>query len=208
MRNNDDLSHLPLILAPDNTSIKYYKQTIPVSIHHFYITEDIKDVTPYLDLINVLKTAESHDTVFIYLNTHGGNLDTTIQIISAIRQSQATVITSLEGSVASAGTLIFLSGTKFIVNPHCTFMIHNYSQFLGGKGNELVLQVEFQKNYFKKLAEDIYKNFLTTEEIDSMLHGKDLWMDSDEVIARLEKANAAVNVDDLTLDQIDNNTIE
>jgi ATP-dependent protease ClpP protease subunit len=189
-RKDDDQNTFLDFLSNDPNTIKSYKQIVPVSLHHFYIVDEIEDVKPYLDLINTLKTAEAHDTIFINLNTPGGNLNTAIQIMSAIKQSSATVITCLEGSVCSAGTLIFLSGHKFMVNPNCTFMIHNYSQWTGGKGNEIALQVKYQENYFHKLAKDVYGGFLTENEIKDVLQGKDLWFESDEVISRLKALNA------------------
>ena len=173
----------------EGSKIPQYKQVIPVSLYHFYIIEEIGEPDSFLDLINILKTAEEHDTVFIYLNTPGGSLQTTVQVISAIRQSRATVVTCLEGEVCSAGTLIFLSGHKHIVNANCTFMIHNYSQWLGGKGNEVALRVKYSEHYFKKLALDLYNGFLTESEIESVIEGKDYWMESDEVIRRLRKRN-------------------
>lgn len=185
--DNDELIQ-PLLFPPDKKSLKYYKQVIPVNIHHFYIVDEINEVDPYLELINTLKTAEAHDSVYIYINSPGGNLHTAIQVISAIKQSQATVITSLDALCCSAATLIFLSGHKFMVNPNCTFMIHNYSNFTGGKGNELALQVKHQEEHFKTLAQDIYGGFLTAEEITSVLNGKDIWLGSKDVVARL-KAN-------------------
>lgn len=185
-KNNNDLDSLHLF-APEVKSIRNYKQVIPVTIYHYYVTDEIEDIEMYIDLINTLKTAEPHDTVFIYLNTPGGDMSIAIQIISAIKQCQGTVVTALEGNVCSAGTLIFLSGHKFLINPNCTFMIHDYSQWVGGKGNEIHLQVNYYKEYFRKLANDIYGNFLTENEIESVLAGKDIWMDSDEVLRRLKE---------------------
>lgn len=188
MKNDKPMDDAGLIIADLGAmqkEVRYYKQTIPVNIHHFYICSDIGDVGPYIDMINTIKVAEPHDTVFLYLNTRGGNLHTAIQIISAIKQSAATVITSLEGEVCSAGTMIFLSGNKHIVNDNCTFMIHNYSQITGGKGNELKTQVKYSEEYFKKLVSDIYSDFLTDEEIEGVLDDKDIWMGSDEVAERL-----------------------
>lgn len=185
-KNND------LIVIQNNNDcdkIPQYKQTIPVNLYHFYIIDEIGDPVTFLDLINTLKTAEEHDTVFIYLNTPGGSLQTTVQIISAMRQCAATVVTCLEGEVCSAGTLIFLAGNKHIVNPNCTFMIHNYSQWIGGKGNEVALRVKYSEQYFKKLALDLYKGFLSEDEIQSVIDGKDYWMDSEEVIERLNARN-------------------
>lgn len=181
-KNND------FIVIQNNTDqekIPQYKQTIPVNLYHFYIIDEIGEANSFLDLINTLKTAEEHDTIFIYLNTPGGSLRTTVQILSAMRQCQAMVVTCLEGEVCSAGTLIFLAGKKHVVNANCTFMIHNYSQWLGGKGNEVALRVKYSEQYFKKLALDLYNGFLSEEEIQSVIEGKDYWMDSEEVIERL-----------------------
>jgi len=32
---------------------------------------------------------------------------------------------------------------------------------------------------------EVYAEFLTEEEIQSMMHNKDIWMDSEEVVSRL-----------------------
>jgi len=185
MRNEDEDN---LIVIPDlnkDDKIPQYKQTINVNIYHFYIIDSIEQPAKYLDLINTLKTVEAHDTIFITLNTPGGNLSTAIQIIGAIKQCAGTVVTCLEGEVCSAGTMIFLSGHRHIISPHSTFMIHNYSHWFGGKGNEVVSYVKYSEQHFQKLAKDIYSEFLTEDEINSVFDGRDLWMDSDEVLRRL-----------------------
>lgn len=204
LQNNDFIMLQPPI---DTDKIPQYKQTVPVNLYHFYIIDEIGEPAKFLDLINILKTAEEHDTVFIYLNTPGGSLQTTVQLLSAMRQCAATVVTCLEGEVCSAGTLIFLAGHKHVVNANCTFMIHNYSQWLGGKGNEVALRVKYSEQYFKNLAEDLYKGFLSDEEIQSVIEGKDYWMDSNEVINRLNTRNASSvseNIEDIEDEVITN----
>lgn len=187
--NNTHNSNDIIVVNTGNEAnqIKLYKQVIPVSIYHFYIIGEIDEPDAYLELINTLKSAEEQDTIFICLNTPGGNLHTSVQIISAIKQSAATVITVLEGEVCSAGTLIFLAGHKYVVNDFCTFMIHNYSHSLGGKGHEVLARVEFFKSYFDKLAKELYKDFLTDDEFITVANGTDLWLDSDQVRDRLNK---------------------
>ena len=194
---NNDIIVLP---NQESDKIPQYKQTIPVNIYHFYIIDEIGDPQSFLDLINILKTAEEHDTVFIYLNTPGGSLQTTVQILSAMRQCNGNVVTCLEGEVCSAGTLIFLAGDKHIVNANCTFMIHNYSSWGGGKGNEVALRVRYFETYFRTLAYDLYKGFLTDEEIELVMEGKDYWMDSNNVIERLNIRNSiqALDVNEVT----------
>lgn len=167
--------------------IPQYKRTLEINLYHYYVLGQITNPNPYLDLINTLKTADEHDTIFIYLNTIGGDLHTAIQIMSAMRQCVGTVITCLEGQACSAGTLIFLTAHDHIVTPNSTFMIHNYNQWLGGKGNELVSSVKYSEQYFKKLFDEVYCDFLTPEEIQAVIDGKDFWMDSDEVLERLTR---------------------
>jgi len=188
MRNDDDRSSIIKILGNDDNCIKSYKQTIEVNIYHFYITDEIEDPEPYLDLINTLKIAEEHDTIYIYLNTPGGSLDTAMQIISSIKQSRANTITSIEGTCASAGTLIFLSGDSFIINAHSTFMVHGYSHFVGGKGHEVKARVQYTEEFFSQIANDFYKDILMPSEIEEVLKGKDIWLDSNKLIERLKQS--------------------
>lgn len=189
MRNNEE-GLTDLLLGPNlfEKPVKHYTQVINVSLHHFYITGDVEDEPDrYIDMINIIKTSEPHDKIFIYLNTPGGCLSTTIQIISAIKQAQAEVTTVIEGEVCSAGTFLFLAGDNYIVNDNCSFMIHNYSHGILGKGGEVAKQVKFTEEYFKQLAKSFYQDFLTPEEIDEVCEDKDFWMGSDEVVERLKK---------------------
>jgi ATP-dependent Clp protease protease subunit len=186
-----------VIVLPDDkdSTIRTFKQIIPITIHHFYIIDEISEPDKYLDLINILKTSEQHDTIFIYLNTPGGYLNTAIQIMSAMKQSNATVITSMEGEVCSAGTMLFLSGDKHIINPNSTFMIHNYSAWIGGKGNEIAAHAKYREEFAKELMADVYKDFLTEAEITDVLEGKDIWLSSKSVIQRLTDKEKLVSED-------------
>ena len=178
-----DMLGNPTLFEPQ---LKHYKQTIQISLDHFYITGTIENnVDKYIDLIHLLKTAEPHDKIYIYLNTPGGNLSTTIQICSAIGASAGEVITVIEGEVCSAGTFIFLAGDNYIVRPNCSFMIHNCSHGTFGKGREVRNQVDFTDRYFNELANSFYKDFLTDEEIQLVCDDSDFWMTSNDVLERL-----------------------
>ena len=87
----------------------------------------------------------------------------------------------------SAATMIFLASESYEVSDHSAFMFHNYSGITIGKGGEMYEQINFEKKWFNKLVNNIYKDFLTTEEIKDIEHGKDLWLDGDEVVIRLKK---------------------
>jgi len=186
----------------DPPKIKHYVQSLQLNVHHFYLSGEIEDdINKYSDLLNVLKTANEEDTIVIYINSEGGSLRMAIQIVNSMVASRAKVITSLDGDAHSAATLIFLSGEEYIINPNCSFMIHNYSGgFAIGKGHEIRTRVEHVNGYVEKIMRKFYEKILTEEEIDHVVDGRDIWMDSDQLIARLEagEKNSLLETEDIT----------
>lgn len=63
-------------------------------------------------------------------------------------------------------------------------MIHNYSGGIAGKGHEMKARQEFVDQSLADAFHDIYTNFLSIDEMDEVIDGKDLWMGKDEVIQR------------------------
>lgn len=167
--------------------IKHYVQTLQLNVHHFYLFGEIEDdINKYSDLLNILKTANEEDTIVIYINSEGGSLRMAIQIVNSMMTSRATVVTSLDGEACSAATMIFLAGREYVINPNCSFMIHNYSGGFFGKGHEIRTRVDHLNGYVEKMMRSFYEKILTEEEIEDVVDGRDIWMDSDELIERLE----------------------
>lgn len=192
MKNTSEDTELLLLPQLGNDKIPNYKQVVQATLHHFYILGVIEGSEKYLDLIHTLKTAEEHDTIFIYLNSVGGSLSTTVQIINAMQNCNGTVITCLEGDAYSAATVIFLCGHKHIINPFGSFMVHKYSHRAEGKGSEVAAQIRFTERYFDEIAYSVYADLMTTEEIELMLKDQDFWFTSKEVFDRLSKSNREI----------------
>lgn len=188
MKNNSEETELLLLPQIGSEKIPSYRQVVQVTLHHFYILGVIEGPEKYLDLVQTLKTVEEHDTIFIYINSVGGSLYTTIQIINAIQNCNGTVITCLEGEACSAATVIFLAGHKHVINPFGAFMVHKYSHGVEGKGSDVAAQVKFTERYFDQIAYSVYGDLMTKEEIAQMLRGEDFWFSSDEVLERLIKS--------------------
>jgi len=163
----------------------FYETSVVAKTTHFYISDGVEDPSNYVDMIHRIRTASQHDTIYIHLNTPGGRLDTGVQIINAMRASQARIVTVLEAEAHSLGTLIFLAGDEFIVQDNCLMMFHNFSSGTWGKGNEQHAQLEATLKWFEKLTTEIYVPFMTKAELDKILNGQDLWMDSEEIGRRL-----------------------
>lgn len=165
--------------------------TKPVAqVHEFYLSGPIGDPEEYIEWFDVIRNAGSHDTVRLYINSPGGDLYTTLQFLRVMSDTDATIVTSVEGACMSAATMIFLHGHVQEVTPHSLFMFHDYSSGTFGKGGEQYDQIQFERAWSKQFMSEVYRDFLTEAEIESMMHNKDIWMGHTEVVARLERLQA------------------
>lgn len=155
--------------------------------YHFYVNDSIRDPEDYTDLIDCLYQARPSDSIYIHLNSNGGRLDITMQIINAMKSSDANVTAIADGEVASAATLILFSAPRIGIQDFSYVMLHDGAEGLGGKINENVKQALFTAKLIKKIAYDCYQPFFSEEEIDGVLEGKDMWLTSDEVMERIKK---------------------
>lgn len=158
----------------------------PISnLYEFYLTGEIESSENYVDWFDTIRHASEHDIVKIYINSYGGDLFAAIQFLRVMTESSAVKIVSVEGACMSAATMIFLAADQFEVTPHSVFMFHNYSGGTIGKGGEMIDQLLHERKWSEKLLEDIYDGFLSKDEIKAMLDNKDIWMDGEEVVRRV-----------------------
>jgi len=161
--------------------------TKPVAqLYEFYLSGPVLDAEEYIEWFDIIRNASEVDTIRIYINSPGGDLYTTLQFLRVMGETAATVVTSVEGACMSAATMIFLHGDMHEVTPHSLFMFHNYSAGTFGKGGEMYDQLQFERTWSENFMTEVYEDFLTKEEIFSMMHNKDIWMGSEEVVVRLE----------------------
>lgn len=164
-----------------------YFPSKPIStVHEFYLTGEIGSADEYIEWFDAIRHASENDAVKIYINSFGGDLFTAIQFLRVLSDTAATVVCSVEGACMSAATMIFLSADHFEVTPHSIFMFHNYSGGTIGKGGEMIDQLQHERKWSERLMKEIYKDFMSAEEIKSMLENKDIWMDGEDVVKRIE----------------------
>lgn len=156
-------------------------------LHEYYLVGEIEDAAKYTEWFNQIRHASPSDIVKIYINSEGGSLLTAIQFMRVLQECKAQVIASVEGACMSAATIIFLMANAYEISPHSIFMFHNYSGGTIGKGGEMIDQIKHERSWSEKMLSEIYNNFLTKEEIRSILDNKDIWMTAEEVVTRLNK---------------------
>lgn len=171
-------------------SKKSYKKVV-AQLYEFYLSGAITQPEDYVEWFDTIRNATENDTVKIYINSQGGVVDTAIQFMRVLSETEAHVICSVEGSCMSAATMVFLCAQEFEITPFSLFMMHNYSGGMFGKGAELYDQAVFERKWSTEYFRYIYKDFLEEAEITSLLDNKDIWLTSTEVMERCQKlANA------------------
>lgn len=156
------------------------------SVHEFYLTGEITEAENYVEWFDTMRHANENDVVKIYINSYGGDLFTAIQFMRVMADSPATVVASVEGMCMSAATVIFLCAEAYEVTPHSVFMFHNYSGGAIGKGGEMIDQLLHERRWSENLMNAIYKDFMSPTEIKAMLDNKDIWLDGEDVVKRLQ----------------------
>lgn len=163
----------------------YFPSKAVAQVHEFYLTGTIEEPENYLEWFDTIRHAGEHDLVKIYINSYGGDLFTAIQFMRVLADTEATVVCSVEGACMSAATMIFMCADQFEVTPHSVFMFHNYSGGAIGKGGEMIDQLLHERKWSERLMNEVYKDFMSDAEIKSMLENKDMWMDGEDVVVRM-----------------------
>lgn len=162
------------------------------NIWSVYITKAIGAPSRYTQLFELLKNASSNDQIHFFLSTPGGRIDTTAQLLALMEATEAETTAHVMSAVASAGTLIALACDNLSVAPFGFMMLHNAS---GGSGydkiNLAVQSVQNSQIWCENIMRNVYKNFLTEKELDSLLENKDYYFNQMEILDRWENVLAA-----------------
>lgn len=169
----------PAIFATPNGGMTY---TINIS-------QVFGDAYTFDEAIHILGIATPEDHIIVQINSDGGNLYSLIAFRNALRATQAQVHMNLLGMAASAGGALFLEEAHtYTVHDDSCLMIHN---MLCGTGyddtHKIVTRAEHNKKINDRFVRSTYLNFLTQKEIESVLEGKEIYLEDFEVRERLTK---------------------
>lgn len=163
-----------------------------------YLFGAIEDSNDFLGAIEVLNSATPDDIVRINLSSVGGSLSATDTLLFEILKAQERGIevgVSASGLIASAGSLILLAATYFELSEDATVMLHCGSLGDGGTLNEFRTASAFHIRHMETIFKKHYRHFLTDDEIQQLLDGKDYWLTSSEFVARYQARNESINAE-------------
>jgi ATP-dependent Clp endopeptidase proteolytic subunit ClpP len=120
--------------------------------------------------------------IHLHLNTYGGSIFAAFSTVDTIRRLKSKVHTHIDGSVASAGTLISASGHKRYMGKHAHLLIHQLSSGVYGKFSEMEDEI-FNCTNLMKLLKDFYKKTtkIPMKKLDELLK-RDIWLNAEECL--------------------------
>lgn len=167
--------------------LPYFESTQTSRCIKAYLDENIKEAKYYRNWIQSVESLNEGDLVYLSVNSYGGYLDGAIAIINAIQSTDANVHVCIDGVAASAASLIALAAPSVAVSPYASMMIHAATFGAFGKQSDVISHASFVDKQVKALMHDIYADFLTEEEFQEVIVGREIWFDSEEIIARLKR---------------------
>jgi ATP-dependent Clp protease protease subunit len=156
--------------------------------HGFYLLMEevsLASAKPVVEWILESNFAEAKPELLnLIICSPGGDLNAAFAVIDTMRGSTIPIRTIGLGQIASAGLLIFASGTKGqrILTPNTSILSHQYSWGAFGKEHELFATVkEFDLTTKRMIAHYKKCTGLTEMKIrETLLPPQDIWLSAEE----------------------------
>lgn len=175
------------MMFPMQEHVRIIQSTSVANHYRVFLDNGIEEPAKYRDLIQILIGASESDLVELIISCDGGALDTTIDITNALRITEASTRAVITSKAHSGGSFVALACDAVVALPHVAMMIHQPRGGTMGRHCEQMLEQKFVDEWIKNYYLDIYKDFLTVAEITSVLEGKDIWLNSDQINERAER---------------------
>ena len=120
--------------------------------------------------------------IHIHVNSPGGDAFSGLSIVDTIKSCRTPVYTYIDGSAASAATLIAMAGDKRYASKNSFMLLHQPSLVWGGKLDEFMDEVENQKSIYEKIKNIYLENSDISEDDLEELLQHELWLDVETCI--------------------------
>lgn len=151
------------------------------------IDDEICSVNQFSTAIQVLENAKDEDEVVIMLQTPGGSVNAGEAFIHAMRKCAAPIHIVATGGVHSMGTHILMEADSLELSHGFNALLHCGSDGAYGGVNEYRVKAAFDAKFRERQFRESYEGFLSEEEIQAMLDGKDIWLDAEGWLERAMK---------------------
>ena len=189
IRNDSDDDFIQT-MSLKSESLGYTVKSQQLNNFTVHITGDIRDAEYYTKVFDMCLEAGENDVINFFIASNGGDLDGLNVLLEGIRLTDAHVCAILIGPAHSAASILALNCHDIVVTTSATMLTHNIRTGFGGKIADLEAFTNFNRKISNKLIKDTYEAFLNPSELQEVLHGKELWFDSEDIRERLKSRQA------------------
>ena len=173
------------------TTLGYFMKKKVATQYTVTIDEAFTEPSYYRGVVSMLMGASEEDTVIFLINSPGGRLSGLLTLLEGINMTDATTLAVIVGECSSAASMFALHCDQVFVSENATMLCHNVSYGTNGKGSDVLAHVNHVAKTSEKLLRSTYLNFLSEKEVLELLNGQEIYLDSDEIKARLEQKQKA-----------------
>ena len=120
--------------------------------------------------------------IHLHIHSPGGSVFAGLSIVDTIKNCKTSVYTYIDGSAASAATLVSIAGKKRFIGKNGYMLIHQPQIEWAGKFDEFMDEIANQKSLYEKVV-SLYLEHTVIEEDDlKEMLDHELWMDSDRCL--------------------------
>lgn len=129
-----------------------------------------------------------NDELEFSITSGGGSMEGLIALLDVVNTTEAEVTAVIKGECHSAASMLAVSCPNIIVSPYASMLVHNASLGAGrAKAYDLKQYVDHSTDFCNTLFRDVYEGFLSEDEIEEVIKGKEMWMGADEISERIQQ---------------------
>jgi ATP-dependent protease ClpP protease subunit len=178
------MKHEELMLLPQKSRIT--SSHSGGMTHVIQIHEDITEPSNWSDEFALINGVGEQDTIVLDLCTPGGDLYTAMLFVRSLNSCAGHTVAILGPEVASAGSIIALSCREWILDDTSSLMIHTSSYGIMAKDTDIFEHANFSRQQLKRLYENVYRGYLSDEELSDVIKGTPFYFDAEHIAERLD----------------------
>ncbi len=157
------------------------------TLYKMYVGDFMDSSKNLHPILEELSNSESSDLLEFIIHSSGGIVTQGKQLWNVINNKfKGRTTSTLDTKGFSMGAILFSMTDKRIVTEVSELMYHNYSGGTIGSGGEMTDKINHNnktiQGFFHNIA--VKTSFITEEEFNRMIDGKELWMDHVELCER------------------------
>jgi ATP-dependent Clp endopeptidase proteolytic subunit ClpP len=169
--------------------IKKEEKIERINNHIYFYSEVTRN--SMLELILLIKEIEEENIsishrmnideipIYLHIQSEGGSIFAVFSAIDTIQECRVPIHTIIEGSVASAGSMLSIVGKKRFIRPHGYILIHELSSGFWGKFSEIEDDMVNLKELMSRIR-TLYQEYtrIPKKKLDEILK-HDIWWNAD-----------------------------